>query len=184
MDPVLAVIGLAKLAFGVFVGVVGISVAARLAARLSGFDRIGDGLRAGNIAVGVAVAGSIAAMGIMVQHAVSGTFGALDLLLHTSGSVQGQGFGAAWVFLYAFVHVVAALGVGAGIVVIGTRTFVRLTPDVDEIAEIRGGNVASALVLASVLIVMALLAQQGMETLLDGLLPLPTLGRDALLAPN
>lgn len=182
MDPVLALIGLAKLAFGVFVGVVGISVAARLTARLSGFDNLDDGLRAGNVAVGIGVAGSIAAMGIMVRHAVSGTFGALDLLLHTSG--QGQGFGAAWVFLYAFVHVVAALGVGAGIVVIGTRAFVRLTPDVDEIAEIRDGNVASALVLASVLIVMALLAQQGMETLLDGLLPLPTLGRDAMLAPN
>lgn len=180
MDPVVAAIGLAKLAFGVFVGVVGISVAARLTARLSGFDRLGDGLRAGNVAVGIAVAGSIAAMGIMVRHAVSGTFGALDLLLHASGG----GFGAAWVFLYAFVHVAAALGVGAGIVVIGTRAFVRLTPDVDEIAEIRDGNVASALVLASVLIVMALLAQQGMETLLDGLLPLPTLGRDAVLGPG
>ena len=101
MDPVVTAIGLAKLAFGVFVGVVGISVAARLTARLSGFDRLGDGLRAGNVAVGIAVAGSIAAMGIMVRHAVSGTFGALDLLLHASGG----GFGAAWVFLYAFVHV-------------------------------------------------------------------------------
>ncbi|MFK7898121.1 MAG: DUF350 domain-containing protein [Myxococcota bacterium] len=180
MDPFLSLIGLAKLVFGVFVGVVGISVAARLTARLSGFDRLDDGLRAGNVAVGISVAGSIVAMGILVQHAVSGTFGALDLLLHASD----QGGGAAWIFLYAAVHVVVALGAGAAIVVIGIRVFVRLTPEVDEISEIHDGNVASALVLASVLIVMALLAQQGMETLLDGLLPLPTLGRDLMLVPN
>ena len=54
----------------------------------------------------------------------------------------------------------------------------------DEIAEIRAGNVASALVLAAVLVALAMLAEQGVATMLDGLLPLPTLGRDGLLAPG
>jgi len=180
MDLMLSLVGIAKLLFGIMVGVVGISIAARVATRVGGFHSVDEGLRAGNNAIGVTVAGSLIAMGILVQHAVRGTFGALDLLLHRSGEALGVG----WIFVYGVLHVALALGVGAGILVIGMRTFVRLTPEVDEIAEIRDGNVASALVLAAVMVVMALLAQQGVETILDGLLPLPTLGRDGPVAPS
>ena len=85
--------------------------------------------------------------------------------------------------LYGVVHSTTALAMGAAVLVFGTRGFVRLTPDTDELAEIRAGNVARAVVLAAVMIVLALLAEQGLETLLDALLPLPTLGRD-LVAPS
>jgi uncharacterized membrane protein YjfL (UPF0719 family) len=180
VDPVLALVGVAKLLFGILVGVVGITLAARMAARLAGFSRVEDGLREGNAAMGLVVGASILAMGILVQHAVRGTFGALDLLIHAGGGVSSVG----WIVIYAAVHVGASLGVGAVLLVVGTRSFVRLTPDVDEIEEIRGGNLASALVLAAVLIVLALLGQQGVETMLDGLLPLPTLGREGLVAPG
>jgi uncharacterized membrane protein YjfL (UPF0719 family) len=81
-------------------------------------------------------------------------------------------------------NVGAALGVGALLLTVGTRAFVRLTPEVDEIAEIHDGNIASALVLAALFIALALLAQQGVETMLDGLLPIPSLGRDAAVAPG
>lgn len=180
MDWTLALIGVAKLFFGVAVGAVGIIVAVRVAKRLSGFPSIDEGLRAGNAAIGIAVSGAILAMGLLVQHAVRGTFGALDLLL----SAPGDGRAVGWVVVYAIGHVAAALGVGVLVLSAGTRAFVRLTPDVDEVAEIRDGNVASALVLAVVLVVMALLAQQGVQTMLDGLLPLPRLGRDGLVAPG
>ncbi len=180
MDPILGLVGIAKLLFGVLVGVVGITVASRVATRLAGFSSIDDGLRAGNRAIGVVVAGSILSMAILVQHAVRGTFGALDLLMRASQSASG----VFWIFVYAAAHVAAALGVGVILLVIGTRAFVRMTPDVDEIAEIRDGNLASALVLAAVLVALALLAQQGVETMLDGLLPLPRLGRDGMVAPG
>jgi len=180
MDLMLSLLGVAKLIFGIVVGVVGITVAAKVATRVGGFPSVDEGLRAGNVAVGIAVSGSIAAMGILVQHAVRGTFGAVDLLLYA----RGEQISIGWIFAYGAAHVALALGVGVAILVIGMRTFVRLTPDVDEIAEIRDGNVASALVLASVIIVIALLAQQGVETILNGLLPLPTLGRSGIVAPS
>ena len=180
MDPMLILVGIAKLVFGILVGVVGITVAGRLATRLAGFSSIDEGLRAGNSAIGIVVAGAILSIGILVQHAVSGTFGALDLLIHSERSWVG----VSWVFAYAAAHLAAALGVGGLLLVVGTRAFVHLTPEVDEIAEIREGNVAGALVLSAVLVVLALLAQQGVETMLDGLLPLPQLGRDGLVAPG
>jgi len=179
MDPMLALVGLAKLVFGVLVGVVGITVAARVAKRLAGFSSLDQQLREGNVAVGLVLAASILAMAILVAPAVSGTFGALDLLRRSA-----PGLGLAWVLAYAAAHVAAALGVAMGLLVVGARSFVRLTPEVDEIAEIRAGNVASALVLAAVLVALAMLAEQGVATMLDGLLPLPTLGRDGLIAPG
>ncbi|MEE2900201.1 MAG: DUF350 domain-containing protein [Gemmatimonadota bacterium] len=176
----LSLIGVAKLIFGAIVAVVGITVAARVATRLGGFSSMEEGIRSGNAANGLVLAASMVAMGILVQHAVRGTFGALDLLIHA----PGEWFLVGWVFVYATGHVAAALAVGSAIIALGVRTFNRLTPEVDEVTEIREGNVASALVLAAVLVVIALLAQQGVETMLDGLLPLPTLGRDTLIAPS
>lgn len=180
MDGMLALVGFAKLVFGFLVGVVGITVAARVVARTAGFPTVEQGLRAGNAAIGTVFAGAILAMAILVRHAVAATFGALDLLLHG----PGERASVAWVLLYAAGHLVLALGVGVVLLILGTRTFLRLTPDLDEVAEIRKGNVASALVLAAVLVALALLTQHGVETMLDGVLPLPTLGRDAVVAPG
>lgn len=180
MDVSLVLIGVAKILFGLIVGVLGIAVAVRAAKRLSGFPSLDESLRTGNVAMGISISGMILAIGILVQHAVRGTFGALDLLM----SASDGGFSVTWVLGYAIGHVVAALIVGVLIIVVGTRAFVRLTPNVDEIAEIRDGNVASALVLAIVLVVLAILVQQGVSTLLDGLLPLPVLGRDLLVPPS
>ena len=180
MDETLSLIGLAQLLFGILVGVLGITIAARVATRLAGLSRVDEGLRAGNAAVGITIAGAIVSMGILVQHAVTGTFDALGLLIHG----PAEGAGTSWVLAYALIHVSLALGIGTCVLVLGTRAFVRLTPDVDELAEIRDGNIASAIVLASMLIVIAMLAEHGVETILNGLLPLPTLARDMLVPPS
>jgi uncharacterized membrane protein YjfL (UPF0719 family) len=179
MDLMLAAIGAAKLVFGLLVGVVGITLSARLVKRFSGFETLDASLRGGNTAVGVTLAGAIIAMGMMAQHAVTGTFGALDLLRYQADDWTQL----LWVLVYAAIHVAAALALGAAVLVLGIRSFVKMTPDIDEVDEIRRGNVASALVLAASMVVLALLAQQGLETMLDALLPLPTLGRD-MVAPG
>ena len=180
MDLALVLIGVAKLFFGLVVGVVGVTVAARMAKRFAGFESIDEGLRSGNVALGVVAAGAILSMALFVQHAVAATFGALDLLRHAHAEASGL----AWIGLYAVVHTGLALGLGALLIMVGARAFVRLTPDVDEIQEVHDGNVASALVLAALWVALALLAQQGVETMLDGLLPIPRLGRDGGVLPG
>ena len=116
MDAMLALVGLAKLVFGVLVGVAGITVAARVAKRLAGFSSLDEQLREGNVAVGVILSASILATAILVAPAVSGTFGALDLLLRSE-----PGAGVVWVLAYAAAHVAAALGVAVGLLVVGAQ---------------------------------------------------------------
>ncbi len=173
MDTTIILIGLATLSFGVFVGVVGITTAARLIKRFAGLPDVDTAIHEGNIAVGISLAGAIFAMGLMVQNAVQNTFSALDLLRYSANTWVD----VTWVFAYAIGLILAALVVGAGVIIVGVRASVRLTPNIDEIEEIRNGNIACAIVMAVVLGVMGLLAREGLDTLLTGLLPLPPLGQ-------
>jgi hypothetical protein len=126
-------------------------------------------------------AASLLSLGLLAQHAVSATFSAMDLMY------RGQKLAAPMVgkfAFYGFVHVILSLAVGAAAIAVGAFLFGRLTRGVDEIEEIRKGNIAPALVLGAVMVVIALVAAPGLETALEGLLPLPTLARDEVLAPS
>jgi len=140
-----------------------------------------DELRRGNVATAVLEAAALLSFGILVQHAVSTTFSAMDLTYHghePSPPMLGR------FALYGLLHVSISLIVGTGALAIGTWIFGRLTRGVDELAEVRKGNVAPALVLGAVMVVMALVTAPGLQTALDGLLPLPVLDRDELVAPS
>jgi uncharacterized membrane protein YjfL (UPF0719 family) len=173
MDISIILVGFTKLVFGVLVGVIGLSTAARLTKRVAGLPDIDTALEQRNIAVGISLAGAILAMGLLVQHAVENTFSAFDLLQY---SADGW-LSIMWIFAYAVGLVVVALLSGAVVILVSVRASVRLTPGIDEIAQIRDGNIATAIVMATVLVVIALLARQGLDTMLNGLLPLPALGR-------
>jgi uncharacterized membrane protein YjfL (UPF0719 family) len=177
MHRSLLILGIAKLLFGVVVGVVGIF----LGHRLLGFmlrQRDGDAeVEKGNIAGGIVQAASLLSLGILVQHAVTATFDAVDLLYR--GQEFRTGMLGRFAF-YALVHVGVSLVVGALVIAVGAWIYNRLTRGVDEVAEVRKGNIAAALVLASVIVVMALVSAPGLRSMLDGLLPLPELPRDAV----
>ncbi|HEY4120482.1 MAG TPA: DUF350 domain-containing protein [Byssovorax sp.] len=177
----LVIMGLAKIAFGVTVGVIGIFVASRVLARLLGAGAIDAAVRDGNVAVGVLSAASIVSLGLLAKQAVGAAFDAADLL-YRGGAMEGH-LGARLAG-YALAHVVLALGVGTAVLAIGTYVFGKLTRGVDEIDEVKKNNVGAALVLGGVLVVLALVTAPGLQTALDGLLPLPALAGDELVAPS
>lgn len=181
MNTSLLIVGLAKALFGMIVGAAGIFAAARALHRLLGSGETDEHTKAGNTAFGVFKAGSLVALGILLQPAVVATFDAMDLLYRDQAltAVAARRF-----VTYAAIHVGLSVIVGACVLALGTFLFTKLTKGVDELAEIRKGNLAPAMVLAAVMIVMALMTAPGLRTALDGLLPLPTLGRDEISAPS
>jgi uncharacterized membrane protein YjfL (UPF0719 family) len=176
----LLLVGLSKALFGLFVGAAGIFVAARALHRLIGSGKTDEHTRDGNVAIGVLKAGSLIALGILLQPAVTATFDAMDLLYRDKelGAVALGRF-----VTYAGIHVGLSVVVSALVLALGTFLFTKLTRGVNEMEEIRNGNLAPAVVLAAVMVVMALMTAPGLRTALDGLLPLPTLGRDQVSAP-
>ncbi len=179
MNIALLLMGLAKAAFGVLVAAVGVFIASRALHRMLGSGSTDSETRQGNVAVGVLTAGSLVALGILFQHSVSATFNAMDLMYRGRdlSLIALRRFGT-----YAMAHLGLSIVVSACVLALGTYVFTKLTRDVDEMEEIRKGNTAPAVVLAAVMVVLALMAAPGLQMALDGLLPLPTLQRDQVLA--
>lgn len=172
MDWSIIISGAAKLGFGLLIGIVGITTSARLIKRAIGLADIDAAIKANNAAVGLSLGAAILAMGILVEPAVSRTFTALDLLQFSADGWADM----LWIIVYALGLSIGALAIGAAVIVIGVRAAVRLTPDLDEIEEIVTGNIACAVILVAIVTVLALLAREGLDTLLTGFLPLPELG--------
>jgi uncharacterized membrane protein YjfL (UPF0719 family) len=181
MHTQLFMIGVAKLVFGVLVGACGIFLGTRVLQKLLHDEDTDRELRSGNLSIGILQAAALLALGLLVQPAVQATFDAMDLLY------RGQSLTARMFprfFVYAVLHVGTSMMVGAGVIAIGTFMYARLTRGVDELAEVRRGNVAPAITLAAVIVVMSLMAAPGLRSILDGLLPLPELPRNVLPMPS
>lgn len=181
MDTSLLLFGLAKVVFGIFVGAVGIFIASRGLHRLLGSGEIDSQTKEGNLAIGVLKAGSLVALGMLFQHPVSATFSAFDLM-YSGGMLEGGAL--VKVLVYALSHLGLSIVVSASVLALGTMIFTALTRGVDEMEEIRKGNVAPAIVLSAVMVVLALLTSPGLDNALQGLLPLPELGRDQVIVPS
>jgi uncharacterized membrane protein YjfL (UPF0719 family) len=54
------------------------------------------------------------------------------------------------------------------------RIFLRLTREIDELAEIRANNVAVAFVLGCVIVVIGLFLGHGIQSLLAAIIPMPS----------
>jgi uncharacterized membrane protein YjfL (UPF0719 family) len=177
----LFLVGLGKVFFGLLVAAVGIFIATRLLGRMLKFGKIDDELARGNLAAAALVASAVVSLGLLAQHAVIATFSAMDLAFH--GQAMNPTVIVTFV-IYGLAHVVVAFIIGCLVLVLGAGIFNRLTKGVDELAEVRKGNLAPALVLGAVLIVLAIMTAPGLEMALNGLLPLPTLARDEMITPT
>lgn len=180
MNLLLVAVGLSKVLFGGLVAALGIWLAFRGLNRLLDTDPTRD-LREGNVAAGVVHAASLLALGLLAQNAVNATFDAVDLTFR--GSLPRPGM-LAQLAVFAFMHVGVSLLVGTGVLALGVLLFDKMTPGVDELAEVRRGNVALALVLAAILLVIALLTAPGLQATLNGLIPFPELPPSTFRAPT
>lgn len=181
MNNTLFFVGITKVLFGILVGALGIFFASRVLGRFLRWGNVDEDIRKGSLAAGILKASALIALGILVQNAVTATFNAMDLLYRwrTPQLSWAKAFG-----LYGLCHVGLSLAVGSCVLALGAILFNRLTKGVDELEEVRKGNAAPALVLGAVMIVMALVTAPGLQTALDGLLPLPELARDEMVAPS
>ena len=58
-----------------------------------------------------------------------------------------------------------------GGITVATKLFLRMTTELDELAEVMKNNVAVAITLAAVIIVMSLFLSHGTRTLLNAMVP-------------
>ncbi|GHG65581.1 hypothetical protein GCM10012319_06840 [Comamonas sp. KCTC 72670] len=179
MDLTLLFVGLIKVVFGGLVAALGIWFALRGLSRILGANPAAE-LRQGNVAACLVHAASLLALGLLVQHAVQATSDAVDLTVQNPPihlAVVGK------LLAVSVLHVGLSLGVGVTVLGTGVLLFDRMTPGIDELEEVRKGNVAAALILSAILLVLALLTAPGLQAALNGLIPFPQLPEGMLRAP-
>jgi len=170
MNSALLAAGAVKLLISIGLGGLGVFTAYRVLARvLSGGANLEN-----NTAAGVLHASALLSLGLLARQSLASFYDTLDLLL-ARGEILKQ---LPKVFLLGTVHIGLALALGTALLFVSVWLFNRLTPGVDEVAQVREGHLGPALVLGAILITFALLAAPGLEALLNGLVPWPELPAD------
>jgi uncharacterized membrane protein YjfL (UPF0719 family) len=172
----LIVLGGLKLAVGIAVGGVAVWLAYQVLSRTLKVDSIVD-----NPAAGALHASVLLALALLMRNSLGATYDTMDLLLR-----RGSPGASTLVTLatHGLAHLVLGLVLGSALFALGIVLFNRLTPGVDEVAAVREGKLGPALLLGAIVVTLSLLAAPGLEALLAGLVPFPSLPLGTGVAPS
>jgi len=128
-------------------------------------------IRKGNVAVAVLMASLMYGAALIMRESI---YPVTSII--TVGLTGGGGHGFFTLAAYAFGHLILGFLLSIGCVQIALKFFGMLTRDLDEEGEIARGNTAVAVIMGSVVIIIALFMQQGVSSLTKSLIPQPKLG--------
>lgn len=139
--------------------------------RIKDIDEISE-LKKNNIAVAILNGSIILSLVIMVKNAIEPAITTFTLTLRNPDSSLTSFLQTAAIMLIQII-VAGVLAFLAIYIALNLYTF--LTRDLDEIDEIKKNNIAVSIVLGVVIISISLLMQQGIKSILDALIPFPTI---------
>jgi uncharacterized membrane protein YjfL (UPF0719 family) len=171
MHSVAVVSALAEVVLSLLLGLAVAFLSFRVFGRMTrSLDEIGE-LKRNNAAAGILIAAILLSTALVVRTAIYPAVSALQ-----TGLVQGiSAAAAARLAGLAVLYAVLAAGFAVAVVPLAGRVFMALTRDIDELAEVRESNVAVALTLGTVIVVLGLFAAHGVQALLAALIPYPAL---------
>ncbi|MFA5139459.1 MAG: DUF350 domain-containing protein [Elusimicrobiota bacterium] len=128
----------------------------------------------GNVAVAILMAGLMYAASLILQESIYPVVSIVTLGFTCGGEEGGRSILS--LVAYGLGHLVLGFFLAVGCVQVALKAFELLNAGLDEGKEIGKGNVAVAVLMASVVIIIALFMQQGVSTLEKSLIPQPTIG--------
>lgn len=169
MESVAVISGIVELVLSFVLGILVAYTSFRLFARITRDLEEVEELRKNNTAVGVMLGAMLIGSALILRKALFPAISSLQTALYEGMCLQGflQTAGL------SLVYVLLALALAVGGIGFSTRLFLRLTHDIDELSEIKQNNVAVAVTLGCVIIVMSLFLSQGVQSFLSALIPYP-----------
>jgi uncharacterized membrane protein YjfL (UPF0719 family) len=160
---------LVELGLSLILGVLVAYVSFRLFARMTrDLDEVEE-LERNNVAVGMLLGSMLVGVAVIVRKSLYPSISCLKTALYQgldlTRCLQTVGLSLLYVLL-SFLIAVGCIG-------LSTRLFLRLTHDLNEMAEIRKNNIAVAITLGSVIIVVSLFISQGVQNVLSSIIPYP-----------
>jgi len=128
-------------------------------------------MNAKNSAVSVMFSGMLFAIALALKAVISPAVSTFQTYLY-----QGLGW-SGWlkILFYFFGYVLIALLVAVVSIWLAMCIFMKLTRGIDELQEIRNGNMAVAIILAVVIVIMGYFLGDGIKSLLEAIVPFPAM---------
>lgn len=131
-------------------------------------------LKNGNVAVAILLGAILLASGLIIQR---GIYPVVSLVRLYVTSPLDQSLAWYQVLLYGLAHLVMSFALAVLTISWTLRFWGRMTTRIQEGKELKRGNVAIGIILASVVIVVSLFIGEGVSSLSKSLIPQPSIGR-------
>jgi len=170
MDLILLITGIVQIILSLLIAILLVFFSSKIFRRLvSGINETEE-LKKNNIAVAILNGSIVLALIIVVKKSIESAITIFGNILRNPDAVLSSYIQSAFIMLghillggiIAFTSIYAAL-----------QIFIWLTKDLDEMKEIKENNTAVGIFLGIIIVSMALLLQQGVDTVLNSLIPFP-----------
>ena len=170
MDLILLITGIVQIFLSLLIATVLVYFSSKIFRRLiSGINEIEE-LKKNNVAVAILNGSIVLALILVVKKSIESAITIFGNILRNPNAVLSSYIQSALIMLghillggiIAFTSIYAAL-----------QIFIWLTKDLDELKEIKENNTAVGILLGIIIVSMALLLQQGVDTVLNSLIPFP-----------
>ena len=170
MDLILLITGIVQILLSLLIAVTLVYLSSKIFRKMIAGINETEELKKNNVAVAILNGSIVLALILVVKKSIESAITIFGNILRNPDAVLSSYIKAALIMLghillggiIAFTSIYAAL-----------QIFIWLTKDIDEIKEIKESNTAVGILLGIIIVSMALLLQQGVDTVLNSLIPFP-----------
>ena len=170
MDLILLITGIVQILLSLLIAVTLVYLSSKIFRKMITGINETEELKKNNVAVAILNGSIVLALILVVKKSIESAITIFGNILRNPDAVLSSYIKAALIMLghillggiIAFTSIYAAL-----------QIFIWLTKDLDELKEIKENNTAVGILLGIIIVSMALLLQQGVDTVLNSLIPFP-----------
>lgn len=170
MDLILLITGIVQVFLSLLVAVTLVYLSSKIFRNMiSGINETEE-LKKNNVAVAILNGSIVLALILVVKKSIESAITIFANTLRNPDAVLSSYIKSAMIMLG---HILLGGIIAFTSIYIALQLFIWLTKDLDELKEIKENNTAVGILLGIIIISMALLLQQGVDTILNSLIPFP-----------
>jgi uncharacterized membrane protein YjfL (UPF0719 family) len=171
MNLILFITGIVQIALSLIVAIFLIYFASKVFRKLITDINETEELRKNNISVAILNGSIVLALILVIKKSIDSSITIFGNTLRNPDAVFSTYLDSALIMLG---HIVLGGVIAFTTIYIALQIFMWLTKDLDELKEIKGNNIAVGILLGIIIVSIALLLQPGIVTVLDSLIPFPS----------
>jgi uncharacterized membrane protein YjfL (UPF0719 family) len=170
MDLILLITGIVQVAISLLIAIFLIFTASKIfRSMISGINETEE-LKKNNVAVAILNGSIVLALILVIKKSIESAITIFANTLRNPDAVISSYLESALIMLG---HILLGGIIGFTSIYAALQIFIWLTKDLDELKEIKENNTSVGIFLGIIIVSMALLLQQGVDTILNSLIPFP-----------